>query len=121
MSSSRCPKPTRNGCKDNNVEDTVRLIGELAQLSVAVSGDTAAVPQLLRHLLPTPTPAELASLPNGSCPDDSHHITRCPWIGLPPDVSPVAVWYRALMDTLYFDDEPLPLLAREFARLLDTF
>jgi hypothetical protein len=110
--------------KDNDVEDTVRLIGALAQLSVAVN-DREVVPGLFRHLLPTPTPAEPASLRNGSCPDGSHPIIRCPLVGLPAGpisgVSPVALGYRALMDAAGFDNNPPPYIARQFALLLDKF
>lgn len=110
--------------KDNDVEDTVRLIGELAQLSVAVN-DREVVPGLLRHLLPTPARSEPASLGNGSCLDGSHPTIRCPLVGLPAGpfsgVSPVALGYRALMDAAGFDDNPPVLLASRIAWLFDKF
>ena len=42
--------------RDNDVEDTVRLIGALAQLSAAAND--REVPELFRHLIPTPAASD---------------------------------------------------------------
>jgi hypothetical protein len=103
--------------RNNDVEDTVRLIGALAQLCAAAND--AEVPALFRHLVPTPAPPSqlpFESLngdqrfPNGSF----HHA------GPFSDLSLVASRWGALMDTLdVFGDEQRALLTRRVAQLLD--
>ena len=65
--------------KDNDVEDTVRLISTLAQLSAAANDKE--VDELYRHLVPTPPPRSQLPFPslngdqqspNGSFDDGSH-------------------------------------------------
>jgi hypothetical protein len=88
--------------KNNDVEDTVRLIGTLAQLSAAANDKE--VDELFRHLVPTPAlPGQLpfASLngdqqfPNGSFLDGSHQLAG-PFSGL----GPFANQWGAQLDTL---------------------
>jgi hypothetical protein len=109
--------------KDNDVEDTVRLIGTLAQLSAAAND--AEVPELFRHLVSTPAPSgqlpfesliPFESLdgdqrfPNGSF----HNAEQF------SDLSLIASRWGALMDTLdVFGDEQRALLTRRVAQLLD--
>jgi len=117
--------------KNNDVEDTVRLIGALAQLSAAAND--AEVPELFRHLVPTP--ALQGQLPfesldgdqrfqNGSFHAGSRQTSGFPWAGLPPgpfsDVGPVASRWGALLDTLPdFGEEQRALLTHRVAQLLD--
>jgi hypothetical protein len=103
--------------KNNDVEDTVRLIGALAQLSAAAKD--AEVPELFRHLVPIPAPP--GQLPFESLNGDQlfsngsfHHA------GPFSDLSLVASRWGALMDTLdVFGDEQRALLTRRVAQLLD--
>lgn len=118
--------------KNNDVEDTVRLIGSLAQLWAAAND--AEVPELFRHLVPTPAlPGQLPSesldgdqrFPNGSFHDGSRQITRLPGAGLPAgsfsDVSPLANGCGTLMDTLDLSNEERALFPRGVAALLEKF
>jgi hypothetical protein len=117
--------------KDNDVEDTVRLLGPLAQLSAAVNN--IEVPELFRHLVPTPVPPGQLSFNslagdrqvlNGSF-DGSRQTTGFPGTGLAAgpfsDVSPVTRQWGALMDTLSVPDEERHLFTRYFAQLIDKF
>ncbi|MGH3870440.1 MAG: hypothetical protein ACRDSR_02830 [Pseudonocardiaceae bacterium] len=109
--------------KDNDVEDTVRLIGALAQLSAAVHD--REVPERFRHLVPIPATAgrlHVESLDGEQrFPNGSLH----PWSGLPAgqfsDVTPVASQWHAFMDTLpnFGDEHERALLTRHFSRLLE--
>jgi hypothetical protein len=116
--------------KDNDVEDTVRLLGSLAQLSAAAND--AEVPELFRHLVPTPVPAGQLSfdalagdqqIPNGSFHDGSRQTTGFPWAGFVAggfsDVSPAARLLIASINTLYPDDEQRAHLAYRFANVIE--
>lgn len=105
--------------KDHDVEDTVRLLGPLAQLS-AVVNDREGV--LSRHLVPTATapgqhPFESPQqFPNGSFPNGSHQITA----GTFPDISPAVFQYGAWLDTLDLDEQRA-LFSRYIAQVLSRF
>jgi hypothetical protein len=116
--------------KDNDVEDTVRLLGSLAQLSAAAND--AEVPELFRHLVPTAVPAGQLSFdglagdqqsPNGSFHDASRQTTGFPWAGFVAegfsDVSPAARLLIASINTLYPDDEQRAHLAYRFANVIE--
>ncbi len=114
--------------KDNDVEDTVRLIGALAQLSAAANN--TEVPELFRHLVPTaaaPGQLPFASLdgdrrfPDGSCHEGSR---QTPWAGLPagpfPDVGLFASRWGALLATLDdFNDDQRARFTHVVAQMLD--
>lgn len=117
--------------KDNDVEDAVRLIGPLAQLSAAANGKE--VHELFRHLVPTPVPASQfpydssagdPQIPNGSFREGSNHTIGFPWAGLAggefSDVHPVSRMLIAAINTLYSDDEQRALLARRFTMLTEN-
>lgn len=90
--------------KDNDIENTVRLIGALAQLSAAAND--AEVPELFRHLVPIPAlPGQLPfesldgeqRFPNGSLR---------PWTGLAAEQFSFASRWGALLGLLDdFSDE----------------
>jgi hypothetical protein len=87
--------------KDNDVEDTVRLIGPLAQLSAAAND--AEVPELFRHLVPAP--ALPGQLPLESVNGDQRF--------------PVVSQWGVMMDMLDFRDEQRALNSRHFALLIE--
>jgi hypothetical protein len=117
--------------KNNDVEDTVRLIGALAQLSAAAND--AEVPELFRHLVPTAAaPGQLSfesldgdqRFPNGFFHDGSRQATGFPRAGLPAgsfsDARPFASQWGALLDTLDdFSDERRAHFTYRVAQLLD--
>lgn len=102
--------------KDNDVEDTVRLLGALTVLCAAANN--TEVPEPFRHLVPTAAaPGQLPfASPNGD--------QRLSWAGRAAgsfsDVSPVAVQWEAMMDTLDLGDGRA-LFSRRIAQLLDKF
>lgn len=116
--------------KDNDVEDTVRLIGALAQLSAAAND--AEVPELFRHLVPTPAPPGQPAfnsldgdqqIPNSSPTDGSYQTTGLPWAGLAAgpfsDVRRVALQWGAAIDTLHLDEERRALFTRHLAMVIE--
>ena len=113
--------------KDNDVEDTVRLIGALAQLSAAANNTEVSEP--FRHLVPSGR-FSVASLdgeqrfPNGLSHDGSRQATGFPWTGLPAgqfsDVSLFASRWGALLSTLDdFSDEERAHFTRRVAQVLE--
>lgn len=94
--------------KDNDVEDTVRLIDPLAQLCAAANH--AEVPELF---------------PSGSFHDGSRQTTWFPSAGLAAtpfsNARPVVSRVGALMDTLDVLDNRRALFARHLARLIEKF
>ncbi|MGH3912638.1 MAG: hypothetical protein ACRDTC_04410 [Pseudonocardiaceae bacterium] len=92
--------------KDNDIEEAVRLIGALAQLSAAANDRD--VPELFRHLVP------VSALPGQSSFD--------PWDGDQrfSDGSSARSGPAVLMDApLDIDEDQRPLFARRFAQLVD--
>jgi hypothetical protein len=117
--------------KGNDVEDTVRLLGSLAQLSAAAN-DTE-VSERFRHLVPTPVPAGQfpfdpiagdQQISNGSFHDGSCQTTRFPWVGLAAglslDVSPVARQWIASINTLHHDDEQRALFVHRLTIMIEN-
>lgn len=112
--------------KDNDVEDTVRLIGALAQLSAAANNTEVSEP--FRRLVPTGQ-LPFASLdgdqrfPNGFCHDGSPQATRFPWVGLPAgpfsDITPVVSLSGALMNALDLGDEERAHFTHRLALLIE--
>jgi hypothetical protein len=100
--------------KNNDVEDTVRLIGALAQLSATARGQ-----RTLESLDGD------QQFPNGSFHDGSGQTTRFPGAGLSAgsfsDVSPVANGCDTLMDALDLSNEHRALFSRYFAELIEKF
>jgi hypothetical protein len=117
--------------KDHDVEDTVRLIGALAQLSAAANN--TEVPELFRHLVPTaaaPGQRAFASQDGASqFPNGSVHDTSLQAAGLPradhsggpfPDVRLFANRWAAVLDTLDdFNDERRAHFTHLVARVLE--
>lgn len=118
--------------KDNDVEDTVRLIGALAQLSAAANN--IEVPELFRHLVPATAPGQLpyTSLDgdprflNGSVHDGSRQTTGFAWAGIPagplPDARLFASRWGTLLDTLDgFNDDRRARFTHIVAHVLEKF
>lgn len=113
--------------KDNDVAATMPLLGDLAQLSAVANN--AELPELFRHLVPTPAPLcpdapEAGQFANGRFPDGNRQTSSAaPWADVPAEpfggTGSVTNRFGALLDTLRLSDDERALLARRFAVLIE--
>ena len=116
--------------QDNDVEGTVRLMGDLARLTAAAND--AGVPELFQHLLPASVlPGQLAfesvdseqQLPNGSFLKEDRQTIEFPEadVAVKPfsDKRSVTSQLGTLMDSLDMDEDQRALFARRFAQLIE--